>query len=234
MKAVHIVAAVALLTVVAASETRCEDLGRDYPYVPVPFTAVKVDGGFWGPRLDTNREVTVWYDFHKCEETGRIENFSVAGGLKEGGFQGIYFNDSDVFKVIEGASYALALQPDKKLDDYLDTLIAKIAAAQENDGYLYTARTISDPKYNFPGKEGRWSHLGHGHELYNVGHMYEAAVAHCLATGNARCWMWRQRTPIWSAKFSVKGKGRLSTCQVTRRSKSVWCVCIASLATRST
>jgi uncharacterized protein len=157
--------------------------GRDYPYKPVPFTAVTVEGGFWGPRMQTNREVTVWYDFKKCEETGRIDNFAVAGGLKAGGFRGIYFNDSDVVKVIEGAAYALALQPDKKLDRYLDELIAKIAAAQEDDGYLYTARTIGDPKYNFPGKEARWSHLGHGHELYNVGHMYEAAVAHYRATG---------------------------------------------------
>ncbi len=175
--------ATALFSAVAIAEARGDEAEKDYPYVPVPFTAVKVQGGFWGPRMTTNREVTVWYDFHKCEETGRIDNFAVAGGLKEGGFQGIYFNDSDVVKVIEGASYALALQPDEKLDRYLDELIAKIAAAQEDDGYLYTARTINDPSYNYPGKEERWSHLGHGHELYNVGHMYEAAVAHFLATG---------------------------------------------------
>lgn len=169
-----------LITVTGA---RAEEPRKDYPYVPVPFTAVTVEGGFWGPRMATNREVTVWYDFKKCEETGRIDNFAVAGGLKEGGFRGIYFNDSDVVKVVEGAAYALALHPDEKLDRYLDELIAKISAAQEDDGYLYTARTINDPEYNYPGKENRWSHLGHGHELYNVGHMYEAAVAHFRATG---------------------------------------------------
>ena len=156
----------------------------DYPVRPIPFTAVTVTDSFWTPRIETNRKTTVWYDFQKCEETGRIDNFAVAGGLQQGGFQGIFFNDSDVFKVIEGAAYSLAVQPDPKLDRYLDELIAKIAAAQEHDGYLYTARTINDPKYNFPGKAtGRWSHLRHGHELYNVGHMYEAAVAHWQATG---------------------------------------------------
>jgi len=156
---------------------------RDYPFTPVPLTAVEVGEGFWLPRMRTNREVTVWYDFKKCEDTGRIANFARAGGLEEGGFQGIFFNDSDVVKVIEGAAYCLALAPDKKLDAYLDGLIAKIAAAQEDDGYLYTARTINDPKYGYPGKEARWSHLAAGHELYNVGHMYEAAVEHFRATG---------------------------------------------------
>lgn len=180
---IRTVSGFALLISAALSGVRAEERAVDYPFVPVPFTAVETEGGFWGPRMTTNREITLWYDFHKCEETGRIDNFAVAGGLKEGGFQGIYFNDSDVVKVIEGAAYTLALHPDEKLDHYLDELITKIAAAQEDDGYLYTARTINDPKYDYPGKEGRWSHLGHGHELYNVGHLYEAAVAHFQATG---------------------------------------------------
>ncbi|MCF7732673.1 MAG: glycoside hydrolase family 127 protein [Akkermansiaceae bacterium] len=157
---------------------------RDYPIQPVPFTSVSVDDAFWSPRMKTNRETTVGYCFDKCEETGRIANFEVAGGLKKGGFQGIYFNDSDVVKVIEGAAYTLAIHPDPKLDKFLDDLISKIAAAQEDDGYLYTARTIADPNYKYPGSDGaRWSHLDHGHELYNVGHMYEAAVAHWRVTG---------------------------------------------------
>ena len=157
---------------------------RDYPIQPVPFTAVQVTDSFWSPRMKTNRETTVGYCFDKCEETGRIANFEVAGGLKQGGFQGIYFNDSDVVKVIEGAAYTLAIHPDPELDKFLDALIAKIAAAQEDDGYLYTARTIADPNYKFPGRDGgRWSDLGAGHELYNVGHMYEAAVEHWRVTG---------------------------------------------------
>src|SRR3974390_2509099 len=115
---------------------------KDYPVQPVPFTAVRVEDGFWSPRMDTNRVTTVWYDFQKCEETGRIDNFAKAGKLMPGPFRGTPFDDSDVYKVIEGAAYTLSLHPDPKLDKYLDELIAKIAAAQESDGYLYTARTI--------------------------------------------------------------------------------------------
>jgi DUF1680 family protein len=149
----------------------------------VPFTDVTFADEFWTPRLQTNRQVTIPYDFKKCEETGRIDNFAKAGGLMKGKFEGIRFDDSDVFRVIEGAAYSLHLHPDPELDQYLDGLIAKIAAAQEQDGYLYTCRTI-DPN-NLPGDTGptRWSFLQSSHELYNVGHMYEAAVAHFQATG---------------------------------------------------
>jgi len=156
---------------------------KDYPVQPVPFTAVKVHDSFWSPRMETNRVTTVWYDFQKCEETGRIDNFAKAGRLMAGAFRGTPFDDSDVFKVIEGAAYTLAVHPDPKLDQYLDDLIGKIAAAQEPDGYLYTARTI-DPKcrVDFFGPT-RWSNLAVSHELYNVGHLYEAAVAHFQATG---------------------------------------------------
>ena len=156
---------------------------KDYPIKPVPFTAVQIKDNFWQMRMETNRTVTIPYDFKKCEETGRIDNFSKAGGLMEGEFVGIRYNDSDVFKVIEGAAYSLSLHPDPELEKYLDDLIVKIAAAQEVDGYLYTTRTIDpeNPAKN-AGKE-RWSYMIHSHELYNVGHMYEAAVAYYLATG---------------------------------------------------
>ncbi len=158
----------------------------DYPIRPVPFTQVHLEGGFWGPRIETNRQVTVWHVFRMCEETGRIDNFAVAGGLKKGGFRGIFFNDSDVYKAIEGAAYCLAVRRDPKLEAYVDSVIDKIAAAQEEDGYLYTARTIGDPNYDFPGKKARWSDLAVGHELYNVGHLYEAAVAYWQATGKRK------------------------------------------------
>jgi hypothetical protein len=166
----------------ALAPARAAEL-KDYPVRPVSWTAVRVTDGFWTPRLETNRLRTVWYDFEKCEETGRIDNFAKAGKLMEGPFKGTPFDDSDVFKVIEGAACTLATHPDPKLDRYLDDLIAKIAAAQEPDGYLYTARTI-DPKcrLDFFGPT-RWSNLRVSHELYNVGHLYEAAVAHFEATG---------------------------------------------------
>jgi len=169
-----------LLAIVISCSTK---ITKDYPIQPVVFTDVKLTDDFWAPRLETNRTVTVPYDFKKCEETGRIDNFAKAGGLMEGDFIGIRYNDSDVFKVIEGASYSLSLHPDPELEKYLDDLIAKIAAAQEDDGYLYTTRTIN-PKHPAPrAGDTRWSYLVSSHELYNVGHMYEAAVAFYQATG---------------------------------------------------
>lgn len=155
----------------------------DYMITPVPFTNVQVDDQFWSARLKTNHKITIPYAFKKCEETGRIQNFVVAGGLKEGKFEGTYFNDSDVYKVIEGAAYALANESDPELEKYVDGVIAKIAAAQEDDGYLYTARTAMTPDKMPPGGKDRWSDIGGGHELYCVGHMYEAAVAYYQATG---------------------------------------------------
>lgn len=160
-----------------------------YQYTPLPFTHVTINDDFWSPRMETNRTVTIGYDFAKSEETGRLTNFDKAAGRLAGGHEGIFFNDSDVFKIIEGAAYSLSLHPDPALDHYLDTLIERIAAAQEPDGYLYTARTIAErngtPEKLKADREGvtRWSHLRVSHELYNVGHLYEAAVAHYLATG---------------------------------------------------
>ncbi|HXF61937.1 MAG TPA: glycoside hydrolase family 127 protein [Caldilineaceae bacterium] len=160
-----------------------------YKLQPVPFTAVAIDDAFWSPRLETNRTVTIPYDFKKCEETGRISNFEKAAGWREGPHEGIFYNDSDVFKIIEGAAYSLNIHPDPSLDRYLDDLIAKIAAAQEPDGYLYTARTIAERNGTVDAlpddREGktRWSNLRVSHELYNVGHLYEAAVAHYRSTG---------------------------------------------------
>lgn len=161
----------------------------DYPIQPVPFTQVTITDPFWADRLEKNREITIPIAFSKSEETGRIDNFKVAGGLlpNEGFLSSFRFDDSDVFKIIEGASYSLSTFPDAELEAYLDSLISYIAAAQEEDGYLYTIRTImGDSVLQADGGSGkeRWTetHL-HSHELYNVGHMYEAAVAHYQATG---------------------------------------------------
>jgi len=173
----------ALMTFTTKSSAQ---FARDYEFKPVPFTQVKITDKFWQPRIATNKKVTIPYAFQKCEDTGRIENFAIAAGQKAGQFQSAYpFDDSDVYKIIEGASYALISQPDEKLDRYLDSLIAFIAAAQEEDGYLMTWRTIDPqkPPNQWSGTAARWSDLDNGHELYNVGHLYEAAVAHYLATG---------------------------------------------------
>lgn len=163
---------------------------RDYPVKPVPFTAVHLNDVFWSPRIETNRTVSIPFAFQQCELSGRLDNFVRAAKVLRGEplenkkAPGYPFDDTDLYKVIEGASYTLSVRPDPKLDAYVDELIAKIAAAQEKDGYLYTTRTI-DPQNPHPwaGKE-RWElERDDSHELYNLGHLFEAAVAHHLATG---------------------------------------------------
>jgi len=157
---------------------------KDYPIQPLSFTKVKLDDTFWSPRIETNRTVTIPASFARCENTGRIKNFEMAAA-KKGKFCTVFpFDDTDIYKTIEGASYSLAMHPDVKLDAYVDSLITKVKAAQEPDGYLYTARTI-DPLHPHPwsGPE-RWVQENNmSHELYNSGHLFEAAAAHYQATG---------------------------------------------------
>lgn len=164
--------------------TGCNDRtpAPDYTYTPVPFTDARFVDSFWAPRIATVSEHTIPFAFRKCEETGRISNFAVAAGLADGDFQGLQFNDSDVFKIMEGASCRLAVSYDEQLDRYMDSLIRLVALAQEPDGYLYTPRTIGRTIPRDAGKE-RWSNIRYSHELYNAGHLYEAAVAHYYATG---------------------------------------------------
>ncbi len=169
----------------AIAATAC-DRGAppDYPVQPVLFTQVRFDDDFWAPRLETNRTVTIPHVFRMSEETGRVDNFALAGGLIEGQQCGDYpFDDTDVYKAIEGASYSLMLQRDPALEAYLDSVIALIAAAQEPDGYLYSARTNDAEALRDWFGEERWQKLERSHELYNAGHLYEAAAAHYQATG---------------------------------------------------
>lgn len=165
----------------------CETIEEkvDYTYKEVPFTDVHFTDNFWLPRIETIRNVTVPFAFRKCEETHRIDNFAVAAGIKEGKFNSPYpFDDSDVYKIMEGASYLLAVKEDNGLDAYMDSLISLIGAAQEPDGYLYTTRTIGGSSIHPWAGKKRWENeRDNSHELYNVGHMYEAAVVHYQATG---------------------------------------------------
>lgn len=178
------------LVVPAALSLVCPVVAQhDYPVKPVPFTAVHVNDVFWAPRIEVNRAVTIPFAFEKCEETDRVENFIRAAKALQGqGYSdkipGFPFDDTDIYKVLEGASYALSVQPDPKLSAYLDTLIAHIAAAQEPDGYLYTARTMNPDHPHKWSSPHRWESEGvDSHELYNLGHLYEAAAAHYQATG---------------------------------------------------
>jgi len=157
---------------------------QDYPIQPVPFTSVKLTDQFWTNRIETNRTATIPASFARCESTGRVKNFVMAAE-HQGKFCTTYpFDDTDIYKTIEGASYSLAEHPDPKLSVYIDSLITIIGKAQEPDGYLYTARSI-DPlhPHTWAGSE-RWvNEQKSSHELYNCGHMYEAAAAHYMATG---------------------------------------------------
>jgi hypothetical protein len=164
---------------------------QDYPIRPVPFTAVHLNDVFWAPKIETNRKVTIPFAFQECVLTGRVENFIHAAEALRGQLSSADrkipaypFDDTDIYKVIEGASYTLSVKPDPALESYVDGLIVKIGAAQEPDGYLYTARTI-DPQHphKWAGPE-RWvDEEVLSHELYDLGHLYEAAVAYYQATG---------------------------------------------------
>ncbi len=176
-----------LLTAVVASASAKspKQQSHGYPIDPVPFTSVKVTDNFWGQRLKASREVTIPLAFSKCEETGRYQNFINAAHpsdtIKVGG---LAFDDTDVYKTIEGASYLLQTYPDKKLEHYIDSVLVIVAAAQEPDGYLYTSRTMN-PKHphEWAGSK-RWEMVEDlSHEFYNLGHMVEGAIAHYQATG---------------------------------------------------
>ncbi|MDO3409270.1 glycoside hydrolase family 127 protein [Saccharibacillus sp. CPCC 101409] len=144
----------------------------------VPFTSVEIRSAFWRPRLENVMEVTVPVCLDQCEKTGRIDNFSKAAGRMPGAFEGMYYNDSDVYKVIEGAAYTLMLRRDEALEARLDAIIGEICGAQESDGYLSTYFTLQAP-------ELKWTDM-EKHEMYNGGHLIEAAVAYFEATGKKR------------------------------------------------
>ena len=176
--------------IISAASIMVAGTPPDYPFQPVPFTAVHLTDDFWAPRIETNRLTTIPYAFGKCEETGRMDNFIRAAAVLRGEHiantkpPGFPFDDTDVYKILEGASYTLAVQPDPKLRAYLDKIIAEIGAAQEPDGYLYTARTIN-PQHPHPWSgPKRWlNDPDSSHELYDAGHLFEAAAAHYSATG---------------------------------------------------
>jgi DUF1680 family protein len=157
---------------------------QDYPITPVPFSKVKIEDSFWSPKIKTNHVVTIPIAYQQSLKTGRVDNFKIAANLMEGQFCTEYpFDDTDIYKIIEAASYSIHTFPDREMELMMDSLISLIAGAQEADGYLYTTRTIGANMHPWAGKE-RWE-LVHelSHELYNLGHMFEAATAHYSATG---------------------------------------------------
>ncbi|HXT32495.1 MAG TPA: beta-L-arabinofuranosidase domain-containing protein [Vicinamibacterales bacterium] len=180
MRMLMVLALVAQVSVIPRTTTKP---AKDYPIRAVPLTAVKITDKFWAPKREINRTVTIPHIMQQNELTGRIDNFLKAAKRKSGPYQGQRYNDTDVYKIIEAASWSLATHPDPQLDKKVDDLIAIVAAAQEPDGYLYTPRSV-DPANPAPGAgPERWSWLHTSHELYDQGHMIEAAVAHYSATG---------------------------------------------------
>lgn len=198
----------AIGVVVAFSSCHSTSYHSDEPIVEVPFTEVHVTDHFWAPRIEVNRTVSIPSAFRQCEANGRFDNFALAGGLIKGEHKGDFpFDDTDPYKIIEGASYSLAVKYDPNLDAYLDSVITLIGAAQEPDGYLTTCVTNKCERLNRWWGTRRWEKLN-SHELYNSGHLYEAAVAHYQATGKRSLLDVAIKMQIWSVRISVRTKGR--------------------------
>lgn len=142
----------------------------------VDFSKVKITDNFWYPRLKTHAGVTLKACINQCEhETQRIKNFAIAAGMEKGEFKGLVYDDSDLYKMIEGASYSLMNNPDPQLEQKLDSIIVKIAKAQQPDGYLMTY-------FQLQNIDGRWKNMDK-HEMYCCGHLIEAGIAYYNTTG---------------------------------------------------
>jgi len=160
---------------------------HDYPLRPLSFEKVKLEDAFWLPRLQTLTEVTVPFALDKTLPA--VDNLKKCGDLLHGRDDKKPFShrfiSSDLYKVMEGAAYSLMITPDPKLERRLDEIIETIGDAQQDDGYLYVSHICGVAN---PGEMGEtpYSWVVHSHELYNMGHMYEAAVAYYRATGKKR------------------------------------------------
>lgn len=143
----------------------------------VPLSRVTVTDPFWKSRQETLRTVSLPIQYQQCVETGRIENFRRAARGEKGTFEGRRYNDSDVYKWIEAVSYLhAALGTEPETEKQLDDTIAAIASAQDADGYLHTFFQVNHPDL-------KWRNLSMMHEMYCMGHLLEAAVAHHEAFG---------------------------------------------------
>lgn len=183
MKIKHL-AFMALLPLLASA---CTQHPAETALEAVDFTKVTITDSFWNSRIQTNAEVTIPHALNKCEEEGRMDNFRRAAGLEEGQWRGHFgFDDSDLYKVLEGMAFTYNVNHDETLRQKMDELIGIIAAAQCEDGYLYTAYQLRARDYTelwCTYDNERYDRLQDSHEFYNMGHMYEAAVAHYIATG---------------------------------------------------
>lgn len=144
----------------------------------VDLTAVQIDDEFWGPRREANRKSTLWDEREKLES--RVDNLRRVAGLEVGGFEGPYHNDPPIYKWIEAACYVLATETDPELRDTVESLIDVIEEAQDDSGYIHAYYQLERPTAE------RWTNLATGHELFAVGHLIEAALAHDRLDGRSR------------------------------------------------
>ena len=169
----------------------------DAPINEVPFTQVHLNDSFWTPRIETNRIVSIPSAFKECEKNGRFDNFAIAGGLMKGEHRGDFsFDDTDPYKIIEGASYSLAVKYDKKLDAYLDSVIHLIASAQEPDGYLTSLAGGAD-------SDGRKSTVTN---FITVVTSTKPLLPTIKLPANEHYWTWQLKMLTWYAKYSVPTK----------------------------
>jgi uncharacterized protein len=176
-----------MLTVLMFGYAQERSTYHDYPIKSANIKAVILNDNFWLPKIKIIQDTTIQYSFDKCNKEGRMESFLIAGGKKKGKVRGkMPFDDTDLYKIIEGASYSMISNPNPGLDAYLDSIIAIIKIGQESDGYITTWFTIdrlNPPASWVKPSKTRWENEISSHELYNSGHLFEAATAHYLATG---------------------------------------------------
>ena len=182
-----ILIAAASLSLVNCAKHEEPSAQKSYPISSIDIKNVILTDSFWLPKVKLIQDTTIKHAFEKCAEEGRMENFLIAGKTMKGKARGkMPFDDTDLYKTIEGASYSLISMPNPTLDAYLDSIISIIKIGQEPDGYITTWFTIdrAHPPADWvkPSKE-RWENEITSHELYNSGHLFEAAAAHYWATG---------------------------------------------------
>jgi DUF1680 family protein len=150
---------------------------RDYPITPVPVAKVAITDGFWHQRLDAHFNSGLDHALDQCRKTGRLDNFEIAAGLKTGAHQGACFNDSDVYKILEGMAYSTSgpMKPEHR--KFLDDFIGVLGKAQRDDGYLYTYYQVKNEM------DRRWTDIANMHEDYCAGHLFEAGATHYRMTG---------------------------------------------------
>jgi DUF1680 family protein len=170
---------------------------------PVPVTAVDLKGDFWGRRFATNSQRTLPSQWDLLESTGRLNNFRRVSGEYDGPFVGMFFNDTDLYKWLEAASWVVARGPDALLEKRIDEGITLIERAQGDDGYI-------DSYFSVEREGERWTNLRDLHEMYCAGHLIQAAVAHHRATGQGRLLNVAIRVAdLLCERFGPKSEGRI-------------------------